>query len=196
VIDGHARSRPGIRVHRLRSLDPADVTRREGIPVTTPARTLLDLAGVLDPSDLARAVEEAEVQRLVTRRQLTDIVARNRQPGAKALREALRRYDEPAMTCSEAERRMLRLIRAARLPRPRTNALIGRHEVDFLWPAERLVVEVDGFAFHSTRRAFEHDRARDADHHRAGYRVIRLTWRQIAHEPEAVVATIAASLNA
>jgi very-short-patch-repair endonuclease len=195
VIDGRARHQRGIRVHRVQTLDAIDVTRREGIPVTSPARTLLDLAGMLHPRDLARAIEEAEVRRLVTRRQLTDILT-CRRPGVAALREALRRYDEPAMTRSEAEHRMLDLIRAARLPRPRTNAILGRHEVDFLWPAERLVVEVDGFVFHSTRRAFERDRARDAELQRSGHRVVRFTWRQIAHEPEAVVATVTAALSA
>jgi very-short-patch-repair endonuclease len=194
---GHPRGDAGIRVHRVRTLDKTDITRRQGVPVTAPARTLLDLAGVLHPRDLARALEEAEVRRLVTRRQLAALLARSRgRAGAAALREALRQYDEPALTRSEAEARMLDLIRAARLPPPCTNARVGRHEVDFLWPAERLVVEVDGFAFHSTRAAFERDRAKDAELHILGYRVVRITWRQIAHEPEAVVATVAAALNA
>ncbi|MEO8687148.1 MAG: DUF559 domain-containing protein [Solirubrobacteraceae bacterium] len=71
---------------------------------------------------------------------------------------------------------------------------IGRHEVDFLWPAQRLVIEVDGYAFHSTRAGFERDRLRDADLLAAGYRVLRFTWRQLTHEPAAVVASLAAAL--
>ena len=71
------------------------------------------------------------------------------------------------------------MIRAARLPRPHTNVRVGGHEVDFLWPDQRLIVEVDGFAFHATRSAFERDRARDRAHQAAGYVVLRITWRQL-----------------
>jgi len=91
---------------------------------------------------------------------------------------------------------MLDLIRAARLPAPLTNTKIGAYEVDFLWPAERLVVEVDGFAFHGPRAAFERDRRRDAELQALGYRVLRITWRRLVEEPEAVVALIAAALSA
>ncbi len=91
---------------------------------------------------------------------------------------------------------MLELIRAARLPAPRTNAHVNGYEVDLLWPEQRLIVEVDGFAFHSTRKAFERDRARDAQLQAAGYRVLRITWRQIQDEPEALIATLAVSLQA
>lgn len=197
VTAGHPRDKPGVSVHRVRHLDPRDVTRREGIPLTTPARTLLDLAAALDRRELARALEEAEVQRLVTRRQLTALLSRSRgRAGAKALRAALACYDAPSLTRSEAERRMLELIRAARLPAPRTNAHVNGYEVDLLWPEQRLIVEVDGFAFHSTRKAFERDRARDAQLQAAGYRVLRITWRQIQDEPEALIATLAVSLQA
>jgi very-short-patch-repair endonuclease len=100
-----------------------------------------------------------------------------------------------AMTRSEAERRLLRLIRAAGLPLPNTNARLDPFEVDFLWPGHRLVVEVDGFAFHSSRAAFERDRARDAELTARGYRVIRVTWRQTAAEPYVAVARIAQALG-
>ena len=112
-----------------------------------------------------------------------------RHRGTAALKAATR--NEPAYTRSEAERRLLELIRAARLPLPRTNARVGPYEVDFLWPDASLVVEVDGFAFHSTRAAFERDRRRDAELHRAGLHVLRVTWRQIEDEPEALVASVA-----
>jgi very-short-patch-repair endonuclease len=100
-------------------------------------------------------------------------------------------HHEPALTRSQAERGLLELIRAARLPRPETNVRVERHEVDFLWRAARLVAEVDGYAFHGTRGAFERDRRRDADLQAAGWRVLRITWRRLAEEPEAVVATLA-----
>ena len=109
--------------------------------------------------------------------------------GIRALRDAIQ--IEPALTRSEAERRLLDLIRAARLPEPRTNVRIGGHEVDFLWPEIGLIVEVDGYVFHSTRAAFERDRRRDAELGALGCRVMRVTWRQLTDEREALVATLA-----
>lgn len=197
TVAGQSRDKPGVRVHRVRHLDRRDVTRHDGVPVTSLARTLLDLAAVLPARDLTRTLEEAEVQRLVTRRQLTALLDRSRgRAGAAPLRLALSRYDTPALTRSEAERQMLELIRAARLPPPRTNTHVNGHEVDLLWPEHRLIVEIDGFTFHSTRTAFERDRTRDQQLQAAGYRVLRITWRQIQKEPEALIATLAASLQA
>ena len=91
---------------------------------------------------------------------------------------------------------MLELIRAARLPAPRTNANVKATRSTSCGPTHRLIVEIDGFAFHSTRQAFERDRARDQQLQAAGYRVLRITWRQIQHQPEALIATLAASLQA
>jgi predicted transcriptional regulator of viral defense system len=112
-------NRTGVQVHRCRNLDPADVARHQGIPVTSPARTLLDLATQTTRRDLARAAEEAQVLRLVTASSLN--AQFQRYPGHRgtaALREAVR--EEPALTRSEAERRFLELIRRARLPSPRS----------------------------------------------------------------------------
>ena len=156
-----------------------------GVPVTTPLRTLRDLASTTTAGDLERAVEEAQVQRLVTRDEVERLRGR---AGAAA------RGREPSLTRSEAERRLLQLVRAAQLPAPRTNVRVGRHEVDLLWPDERVIVEVDGFAFHATRTAFERDRAKDRALQAAGYLVLRITWRQLVDEPEAVVAALAAAL--
>jgi very-short-patch-repair endonuclease len=110
------------------------------------------------------------------------------------LRAALEREGGPAFTRSEAERRLLALVRAAGLPPPRVNPRLAGHEVDFLWTEARVVAEVDGFAFHSTRAAFERDRRRDADLGDSGHRVIRLTWLQLEREPHRVVARLAAAL--
>ena len=100
----------------------------------------------------------------------------------------------PSLTRSEAEAKLLALVRSAGLPRPETNVVSSQYEVDFLWRSERVVVEVDGYAFHSSRRAFEADRRRDAELAARGYTVIRVTWRQLVGEPHAVVARIAAAL--
>lgn len=182
VTRGHPRDRRGIRVHRTRTLSRS---LNAGVPVTTPLRTLVDLAAAsVDARELERAVEEAQVRRLVTRRDLE----------AQGNRFASALDHEPSLTRSEAERRLLALIRAARLPPPRTNVRVAGYEVDFMWPEHGLVVEVDGFAFHSTRAAFERDRARDRALLAAGYVVLRITWRQLVREPELVVAELAAAL--
>lgn len=177
VQRGRATSRPGIRVHRTLSLNAAV---HQGLRLTTPARTLADIGTTLTDQELDRAVEQALVLRLTTHEELA---------GTTRLKRALQ--TEPSLTRSEAERRLLTLIRAARLPQPATNVRVGRHEADLLWRAHRLVVEVDGYAFHGSCHAFERDRRRDADLVAAGYRVLRFTWRQITKEPEAVVARLA-----
>jgi very-short-patch-repair endonuclease len=110
------------------------------------------------------------------------------------MREAIR--SDPAFTRSEAERRLLELIRDARLPEPDANARVVAYEVDFLWREPKLIVEVDGYAFHSTRAAFERDRRRDGELQAAGYRVLRVTWRQLEDEPEALIAALARTLAA
>ena len=179
VIGEAPRRRPGVRIHRSCSLDAAVHDR---LPLTTPTRTIHDLAAHLPQLELDRAVEQAQVLRLATR---DEIAAEPPRRGRHALQAAL--DDEPRVTRSEAERRLLALISQARLPRPETNSTVEGYEVDLLWRRERLIVEVDGYAYHSTRQAFERDRARDAALQAAGYRVVRLTWRQIAYEPLAVV---------
>jgi very-short-patch-repair endonuclease/predicted transcriptional regulator of viral defense system len=189
------RHRKGIRTHSARGFHPADARRHHGIPVTSPARTLLDLATELSPRELDRAVNEARVHRLVTDHSLDEQFKRYpTHRGVAALRRAV--LLEPALARSEAERRLLQLIETARLPRPETNMRIGRHEVDFLWRAEGLVVEVDGYAFHSSRNAFERDRRRDAELLLAGLRVVRLTWRDVDGDGTAAVAIVAATLAA
>ena len=195
VVARDARGRDGIRAHTVATLHPSDGTQRLGIPVTSPARTLLDLASQATQRELARAVDEARVLRLVTDASLAEQLGRYpRHRGTRPLRAAT--TPEPRLTRSEAERRLLELIRAAGLPEPQTNVALAGHEVDFLWPAHGLVVEVDGYAFHSKRSSFERDRRRDAALTLAGYRVIRVTWRQITEERELVVATLAGALAA
>jgi very-short-patch-repair endonuclease len=188
VSRGHPRNRPGLRIHRSHSLNAAVL---HGLPLTTPARTLIDLAPHISQRELDRATEQTQILGLATRHEIATQLERQR--GVRALHAAL--FDEPALTRSEAERRLLDLVRAARLPRPRTNAMVGGYEVDMLWPEQRLIVEVDGYAFHSGRAAFERDRRRDAALQAAGYRVVRFTWRQITLEPHVVVAQLATLLQ-
>jgi very-short-patch-repair endonuclease len=187
--------RAGIRIHCVESLDRRDTRRLHGIPITTPARTLLDLATALPPYMLERAVAEAEVRRLARRSDLADQLARNPgRRGTRILRQTVELEGGPALTRSEAERRLLHLIRTADLPRPEVNARLGRYEVDFLWREQRLVVEVDGYAYHAGRRAFERDRERDTALAAVGFTVLRITWRQLVGAPETVIARLAAAL--
>jgi len=195
IHPGSARAHTGLRTHRM-SLDGQDVGVRLGMRVTTPARTLLDLASVLDARHLARAVEEARVLRLVGLRDLHDVIGRaGIRPGVPALRRSLAALeDAPSLTRSEAERRLLELVRAARLDAPLTNVRVGRHEVDLLWRNQRLIAEVDGYRFHASRSAFERDRRRDGELLALGYRVLRVTWRELTEAPEAVIANLARAL--
>lgn len=194
VPGGDPRRHPGIRIRSTaRPLPAADRGVRLGLPVTAPARTLLDLAAVLDTRDLRWAIEEARVRRLLRTADLRSVMERNpRRRGAARLRTALGIAGSTAsVTRSEAERRLADLLIAARLPQPEFNVRVGRHEVDVLWRAANLVVEVDGYAFHSGREAFERDRRRDAELQVRGFQVTRLTWRQITEEPLFVAALLA-----
>jgi very-short-patch-repair endonuclease len=190
-----ARGRPGIRVHRA-PLRQDETSRVNGIPATTPPRTLLDLAAELPRPELEQAIAAAERRHLASRSKLAALLARY--PGRRgtrtlrALVESPRRFD---LTRSKAEKRLLHLLRAAKLPVPDANVQLEGYEVDFLWRDAGLVVEVDGFAFHSDRGAFEADRLRDAELVARGLTVIRVTWRQMAEEPEAVVARLARALT-
>ena len=190
TVATNRRSRRGIRVHRTRALEPPEVTRKRGIPTTTEERTLRDLAAEGATRELEQALDGAHRER----QSLTDAVEKGRgRRGITALRAAAQR--ESGFTRSEAERRLRELVERAGLPTPVTNARVGKWEVDALWPEERLIVEVDGFEFHQGRRAFETDRRRDAELVGLGYRVIRVTWRQLTQEREAVVARIARALG-
>lgn len=202
----HGRKR-NIQVHRCATLRDEEITRWEGIPITTPARTLLDLAGMVTSigsggrtegaavsvHDVDRAVNEAFARRLTTRTAvLTLLDAHPRTRGARVLRDIL--VGRNGATKSEAENRLLALLRRAELPEPEVNATLDGIEVDFLWRERGLVVEVDGFAFHSTADRFENDRRRGSRLAAAGVRVTRVTWRQLTRESEATIARIAQAL--
>ncbi len=197
IVVGHASSKrlPGVRIHRSRTLTPTDIRIRNGLPVTSPARTLLDLTEALTERELELAYDRALVASIVTADDV-ERVLRNAdgRRGKRLLRDLLDRHRGPAVTRSQAEERFLDLIRRARLPEPIVNARVHGYEVDFLWPG-RLIVEIDGFRFHSTRRAFEHDHRKDAVLRGAGLPVLRFTWHQLTAEPVAVVALVAQALT-
>lgn len=180
------RSRPGIAVHEG-GVHPGDRTVVAAIPVTTVARTLFDLAEVLEESQLERAFEEADRQRSLEMRALEEVCSRGH--GRRALRPIRRLIEaarEPETTRSPLEDRFVIFCREQGLPLPATNVEVLGHEVDALWPRQRLVVEADGYAFHRHRGAFEHDRARDSAMQAEGYRVVRVTDRRLKHESAAL----------
>jgi very-short-patch-repair endonuclease len=187
--------RPGIRVYCTRVLGPEDVRLVDRIPVTSPARTLVDIGRFLTLEEYEHVVADAIRRGVVRRTQLIRELMRHRgRRGVATLRAALG-DSEPAMTRSAAERRLLRVIRNSSLASPLVNARVGRYEVDFLWPREQVIVEMDGFQWHSDKTAFERDRERDAELQAAGYRVIRVTWRQLSRDPDAVIHRIARVLR-
>ena len=179
-----SRELTGVRVHRTRMLDPQDFTVVDGIPVTSVARTLLDLAGVLSPADLEVAIDRAERSGLFDLNAVVDVLERARgKKGASALKRVVAAYESSTQR-SELERSFKRLLRpASDIPSPFFNALTdgetGTHEVDAIWENHKLAVQLDGFAFHRTRRDREKDALSDADLELAGHRVMRLTWDDV-----------------
>jgi very-short-patch-repair endonuclease len=180
------RDRPGIHVHRS---PHAEATTHYGIRVTTPLRTLVDLADVLPPKHLTRAVNEAQVQRLVTPAELTTLLTRY--PG----RRTARLTPERGATKSTLEDDFTRFLKRYKLPLPERNQTIAGHEVDAVYRQHHLVIELDSRQFHATPRAFEQDRDRDADLLDAGFPAIRITDHRLKHHPTKEARRLKAILN-
>lgn len=176
--------RRGIRLHRSGTLTAADTTTLRGIPITTPARTIIDLAGKLGGRPLEQLVDLADQRGLVD---FDDL--RSGKPAS--LKAVLQQY-APAATRSEMEERFLRLCDDHGIPRPETNSVIEGIEVDFVWRDRRLIVEVDGYAYHRSPSAFERDRERDVTLTTRGWRVLRFTWAKINRRAGWVAASILA----
>lgn len=187
-----------VRLRRSGTLAPEDVTTETGLPVTTPARTLLDLAAILDGPRLESAVRRADELQLFDLAAVDALLSRApRQRGAGRLRRVL---DDAArtgltLTLSDLEDRFRALCDGHGLPRPAVNARVLGRRRDFVWREPRLVVEADGYAYHRGRAAFERDRARDQELVARGWRVLRFTHRQVADDPDAVAATIRGALS-
>lgn len=195
VTSATGRQRPGIAVHEG-GVCEADRAVLAHIPVTTVARTLFDLAEVLDERALERAFEEASRLRLLELTALESVCGRAH--GRRALRPIRRLIEEahgPAWTRSDLEDRFAAFCREYSLPPAETNVSVLDYEVDVLWPRERLVVEVDSWSFHRHREAFERDRARDAAMQAKGYRIIRVTHRRLERESATVAAELRLLLN-
>jgi very-short-patch-repair endonuclease len=182
------RKRPGIRIHRSGRLAPEEVTERSGIPVTTVARTLLDLADVLDRQALRRAVTEAEYTGRLDHDSLIAVVQSNPGRRGEQVMEAVE--GKRHRTRSPLEDRFLRLLERHGVEEPQSAVWIEGYEVDFVWPKVNLVVELDGLTAHATRAAVRRDRQRDRVLWRAGMRTIRLTAGDL-EDPDAVLLDLA-----
>lgn len=205
TVAGRTTRRPaGITVHRSITLIPADLADVDGIPCTSVARTLFDLCGSVSAHQRERALNQAEVRGVLDVAALDDLLRRHpRHSAAAGLRRALELYrpgDAPAE--SALEERFIALCRRAGLPAPQRQVWFTLEDggepfrADFVWRAQRLVLETDGRGAHLTRQAFEADRRRDQRLIRAGWRVVRVTWRQVRDDPGSVVALVADLLGA
>jgi very-short-patch-repair endonuclease len=188
-------ARPRIVIHRA-AIPRADVRRRERMPLTSPPRTILDLAAELGPEDLERLVAEGEYRRLASADELRDQLERTRgKRGNAGLRLVLDLPGGPSRTRSPTERRMLRLLRQAGLTGYELNRRIHGFEVDVLWPELRFAVEIDGYQAHSGRVAFERDRLKIATLKAQGLDVMPVTPRQLRENPEGVMARLLRALE-
>lgn len=179
--DGGRARRRGVRLHRCTSLMPADVTSREGIPITTPARTISDLRSAASRKGRQKIVSPKELRRAIRQANVLDLPI-----GDEGRRDRTR---------SDLERAFLRLCRRHRLPPPEVNVLVGGHLVDFLWRERMLVVETDGYRYHRGRPAFENDRRRDLELRGLGFEAIRISDRQLDERPEQIAEVLAAALS-
>ncbi|CAN5594300.1 type IV toxin-antitoxin system AbiEi family antitoxin domain-containing protein [soil metagenome] len=187
VVRRHA----GIVVHRRTRLRRRDRTVVRGVPVTAPGLTLVDLASKARQDVLEAAVSEADRQNLIDPDSLrAEAEHHHGRPGAKRLAALLDR-GRFRLTDSELERRFLRLVARAGLPRPRTGELVNGFAVDFHWPHLGLVAETDGLRYHRTARAQARDRVRDQAHTASGLTTLRFTHAQVANNPDYVRDTLA-----
>lgn len=194
VVGRNPHRQEGIRIHRAADMAAEDVVTVRWMPVTSIARTICDLAATESRDDVMHAFQEGLYRCAVTPRALAAVLEREpKRKGAPVIHALI---DDPRMTRSQRERLLLKLIDQAQLPRPLTNVRTQGIPVDVLWPAEKLIVEFDGWGAHGHRLAFEKDRKRDQILVAAGYRVIRVTDRQLLDEPLAVIARIAQALRA
>jgi very-short-patch-repair endonuclease len=201
TIPGRSRrKRPGIDVHRSTTLTNDDVTIENGIPCTTAARTLLDLAEVIARRPLERAFDQAETVDLFDLYAIEDQLARNStRPAARRVKRLLEEhYIGSTPTQSELEEAFLALCRRLKLPAPKVSRWIDLHDgepmiwADFVWFEQRVIVETDGDKFHGTQQARERDPRRDQRAIVAGWVPVRTTWRQVMRRPRELEPTLLA----
>jgi predicted transcriptional regulator of viral defense system len=186
-VPNSGRPRAGIRAHRVAPFDLVEFGKSERIPVTSKARTLLDLAAARRGRRLQQSIEKAKRLNRLDLGEVDDLLRRKRgAAGTRRLREAVEIYRDPAFSRARSELLFLDLVKRAGLPRPALNTFVAGHEIDAYWEMERFAVEVDGWDTHRTREAFEADPLRQEDLMLAGIDSIRVTARRIEREPRVV----------
>jgi very-short-patch-repair endonuclease len=184
---------PGIATKRSRRIDPRERMTWRGVPVTSVARTLVDLAATLTPDDLARACHEAGVRHSTTPRDVEEVLARHPgRPGAARLRAVLR--GDTRITLSGLERRFLDVLRDAGLELPQTNRPAGGRRVDCRWPERRLTIELDGYRYHHSRHAWEQDRRREREARARGDEFRRFSYGDVFERPALMLGELRALL--
>jgi very-short-patch-repair endonuclease len=197
VDDGGGRRIDGVREHRTDNPHRLVFAFVHALPLTVPEQTLLDIAPLLTPRELERALDEALTRGLTKRQRMSEAARRDiRRPGSANLRALTPARGPLTLTRSQAEERFLRLIREAGLPAPEINVRLQGFTVDFFWRGAGVVVEIDGYQWHSSRSAFERDRRKDAAIRGAGLVLARFTWEAMERRPLEVVARLAADLAA
>lgn len=187
--------RPGIRFHSRSNLSARNFTQRDDIPVTSPIRTLLDLATELDPIPLERAVNDADKRSLVDPEALREELNRfSGQPGVRPLRHLLDKLFFQ-LSDSDLEIYFRRIVRAAKLAMPLSKQRVNNFEVDFFWPDLGLVVETDGLRYHRTPSAQTRDAQRDRAHVMAGMTPLRFTHYEVRYEPACVRDALARTID-
>jgi very-short-patch-repair endonuclease len=182
VIARTKRRITGIETEHARKMDPRDIVTWKGIPVTTPARTLVDLAAVVSAEDLARAMHQADVLHGTTPDDVEAVLQRRpRRKGAATLREVV--WGDQGRTLSKLERAFIRLLKANDLPLPKTNRPAGGRFVDCRWPEHKLTVELDSYRYHRSRHAWELDRKRERQAYARGDQFRRFTWGDVVEHP-------------
>jgi very-short-patch-repair endonuclease len=181
-----AARRKGMIVHRTRGLPKVERRTRDGIPVTSVERTLLDLASTASPTQLRNAFDEAERLGLLDRERLRHLCDSSKgRRGTARVRSLLRESALPLTeTRSKLEARFLAFCRARGIPIPALNVPLGDFEVDCLWHEQCVVAELDSWGHHGDRSAFERDRARDAAIQRMGHRIVRITHRRVTRDAD------------
>ncbi|HTR73975.1 MAG TPA: type IV toxin-antitoxin system AbiEi family antitoxin domain-containing protein [Solirubrobacterales bacterium] len=196
VVPRHHPTPKEITRHRARNLVDEDRAIADGIPITSIARTLLDLAWKLRGDQIRRMLSRAEDLDLLDLGAINAVIERNRgHHGAKRLRYALAIYERPVYSRSEFERRFVERLISAGLPRPATGWNEIGYELDVYWPERRFGVELDAFETHGTREAFESDHDRDLAFALAGIETVRVSERQFLREPDCIATKIADLLD-
>jgi hypothetical protein len=204
AVGRSARKRAGIDIHRSTTLSPADTSIVNGIPCTTVARTLLDLAAVLPRRPVERAFDQAEMEGVLDLPAILEQLRRNpNHRGGLTVRGILaEHYIGKTPTANELEEAFFAICRRAEMPLPEVNQWVDLGDgeppikADFLWRRQRVIIETDGDRFHGTHQARERDPRRDQRALLAGWRTVRTTWRQVIHRPHELEATLPALLEA